>query len=147
MIYPSLLLVSKFLVKQLMSRLIDFLPCSTSRSNVITPIVVPNNEFSTGVPRNVVRPRTAGHLRTNSAQSVTNRPLSSDVARGSNHITVVHSQNGNHKVSVDFQTNLPSQSITLRKDIQIVLGVTLKSKEEILTVLQNKFAAYEPKAD
>ena len=92
MIYPSLFVFSKFLVKHFISRPSDFLPCSSARRNVVTPIVCPDDEssmseingvdpqigtitdYSSDEPlRNTVRSRTAD-LRTSAPPQLAVRP-------------------------------------------------------------------------
>ena len=128
MIYPSLLVFSKFLVKHFMSRLSDFLPCSSARRNVVTPIVCPDDEssmpeidgvdpqigtitdYSSDEPlRNTVHPRTAD-LRTSAPPQLAVRPRTAGHTGTNNNPQTVHHLKSCNQASVYSQTTLLSES-------------------------------------
>ena len=166
MIYHSLLEFTQLYVKQVMSRFADFLPCSTASRNVVSPIVVPYTE-SSQMEMNIMSPQISG-TTSPSSQSVRDvvRPRSVDHPHinspGAANCTLC--SNPTHSTIHSLKT-LPSRSeftspqsnqhdsesfAALRQDLKVVLGVTVESKDEILsqiTVLQNKFTTYDTRLE
>ena len=162
MIYHSLLEFTQFYVKQVMSRFADFLPCSTASRNVVSPIVIPSTESSqmemnimslqisgTTSPPSSQSVRNVDHLQINSPRAA-NCTLCSNPTHSADLPNAVHSLKTLPSQSefTSLQANqLDSESFAaLRQDLKVVLGVTVKSKDEILlqiTVLRNKFTTYD----
>ena len=107
-IYPSILVFSKFFVKHFMSKLSDLMPCSSARRKLVTPILCPDDEssmpeidevdpqiststeYSSDKPlRNTLRSRTADHRNSAPPQSAV-RPRTARHTGNNNNTKTVH---------------------------------------------------------